>query len=80
VQTLCDQVAVVSLSHLDHCGRNIDAGNQSSRGELRRARERVAVAEAYFKDPRLFVNAKQVQRSSIQSCGLKRHYSRDHAS
>ncbi len=64
-QTLCDQLAVESPSHLDHCGRNIDAGHQSSCGELRRARERVAMPEAYFKDSRLFVNAKQFERSSI---------------
>jgi hypothetical protein len=78
-QTLCDRVAIEGLSHLNHCRRNIDAGDESLRCELPCARQCVAVPKADFEDPRCLVDAKQLERSSIQSCGLKRHYLGDRA-
>jgi hypothetical protein len=47
-QTLCDLVAVESLSHLNHRPRNIDAGYQSFCGKLSGPRERTAVPKAHF--------------------------------
>lgn len=47
-QTLCDRIAIESLSHLYHCRRNVDTDDESLQGEFRCARERMAMAKTDF--------------------------------
>src|SRR5215470_2561631 len=79
-QTLLDRGAIETLGHLNHRRRNVDTGDESLPSEFRCACERVAVATADFQHPGLLVELQKFERSSIWSCGLKRHYARDHAS
>src|SRR5258708_38725730 len=51
-QILRDRVAVVALSHLYHCLRDVDAGYDPSGRKLRRSRERPPMTEPHLKNPR----------------------------
>jgi hypothetical protein len=50
---------------------------ESLGSELSGARERMAVPKADFEHPGLLVELQKIERSSIWSCCLKRHYARE---
>src|SRR5260370_26603249 len=76
-QTLRDRGAIVTLSHLHHSCRDVDARNESFGRLLCYPRERPAMAEANLKDPRPFPQFQQLEHASICGDGFRRHDSRD---
>jgi hypothetical protein len=76
-QALRDRVAIMTLSHLHHSRRDVDAGYESFGRKLCHSRERPAVAEANLKNPRAILQFQQIEHPSVYVYGLHCHYPRE---
>src|SRR6266849_2645064 len=73
-QALGNRVAIVTLCHLHHFGRDVDAGYESFRCKLCHPRERPAMTKPHFKNSRRVLQFQQFEHALIYGSGLDCHY------